>query len=158
MVQRQPHCLKDKSGKILSQDLHCQELCGKRTAKICRDRCMDFYPLKLDSVDESQNGAYLTRNKKIGGEFFDIVFIVGPENIQTILVPLSEKLQAEQQYFKSHNLTQRESEILKLIGEGMQNREISEKLGIKKSTLKTHLNNAYKKIAFDHRPERAKEF
>ena len=43
------------------------------------------------------------------------------------------------------NLTPREIEIMMLISQGLNNKEISEKLIIAMPTLKTHLNNIYSK-------------
>ena len=48
-------------------------------------------------------------------------------------------------------LTKRELEILSLLASGMQNREISTKLCITIDTVKTHVNNIYKKLKITDR-------
>lgn len=50
-------------------------------------------------------------------------------------------------------LTKRESEILSLITSGHNNREISSKLYISELTVKTHINNIYKKLGITNRME-----
>ncbi|MFJ7271385.1 LuxR C-terminal-related transcriptional regulator [Streptomyces sp. NPDC099050] len=50
------------------------------------------------------------------------------------------------------DLTRREREVLALIGQGLPNREIAEKLFISEATLKTHINNLFAKAGI---PDRA---
>lgn len=49
------------------------------------------------------------------------------------------------------DLTQREKEILKLVSLGDSNAQIAEKLFIREITVKTHLNNIFRKIGVDNR-------
>ncbi len=49
------------------------------------------------------------------------------------------------------DLTQREKEILKLVACGNSNAQIADKLFIREITVKTHLNNIYRKIGVDNR-------
>jgi LuxR family maltose regulon positive regulatory protein len=43
-------------------------------------------------------------------------------------------------------LSERELEVLRLIGEGYSNQEIADKLVVALSTVKTHINNIYSKL------------
>lgn len=52
-----------------------------------------------------------------------------------------------------YGLTQRETEILFLLCQGLINTQISEKLNISESTVKTHFNNIYKKLNISNRTE-----
>jgi DNA-binding NarL/FixJ family response regulator len=56
---------------------------------------------------------------------------------------------------KSENsdLTQREDEIMRLITEGKDNREIAASLNIEEKTVKNHINNIYSKIGVRSRRE-----
>ena len=50
-------------------------------------------------------------------------------------------------------LTKRESEVLKEISNGLNNKEISEKLFITESTVKKHVSNILQKLNFKNRQE-----
>jgi two-component system, NarL family, response regulator LiaR len=53
------------------------------------------------------------------------------------------------------NLTEREREVLSLIAEGKNNREIAEKLVISEKTVKTHVSNILNKLHLDDRTQAA---
>jgi LuxR family maltose regulon positive regulatory protein len=48
-------------------------------------------------------------------------------------------------------LSAREMEVLGLIDEGLSNAEIAERLSVANSTVKTHINNIYNKMAVETR-------
>lgn len=50
-------------------------------------------------------------------------------------------------------LTARETEVLRLIAQGLSNQEIAERLYIGEATVKTHINNTFAKIGARHRAE-----
>jgi two-component system, NarL family, nitrate/nitrite response regulator NarL len=50
-------------------------------------------------------------------------------------------------------LTAREREVVRLVGEGMRNKEIAERLSISEGTVKIHLHNVYDKLGVDGRLE-----
>jgi DNA-binding NarL/FixJ family response regulator len=52
-------------------------------------------------------------------------------------------------------LTEREQEVLRLIANGMNNREIAEKLFISEKTVKTHVSNMLGKLHLDDRTQAA---
>ncbi|MFF1694109.1 response regulator [Streptomyces sp. NPDC058257] len=51
------------------------------------------------------------------------------------------------------DLTRREREVLTLIGQGLPNRAIAEKLFISEATVKTHINNLFAKAGFQDRAD-----
>jgi DNA-binding NarL/FixJ family response regulator len=51
------------------------------------------------------------------------------------------------------NLTPREAEVLALIGEGLSNREIGERLVLGQATVKTHVNRIFAKIGVQTRAQ-----
>ncbi|HEY1821971.1 MAG TPA: response regulator transcription factor [Trebonia sp.] len=53
----------------------------------------------------------------------------------------------------SGNLTPREVEVLALIGEGLSNREIGERLVLSQATVKTHVNRIFAKIGTQSRAQ-----
>ena len=54
---------------------------------------------------------------------------------------------------KKEPLTEREQEVLKMLTQGASNKEIAEKLCIKEVTVKTHLNNIFKKLKVTSRTQ-----
>jgi len=54
-----------------------------------------------------------------------------------------------------NGLTDREQEVLQLIADGMNNREIAEKLVISEKTVKTHVSNILNKLHLDDRTQAA---
>lgn len=56
---------------------------------------------------------------------------------------------------KRDNLTRREYEVLTLIAEGLNNREIAERLFISEKTVKNHVSNIFKKINVSDRIQAA---
>ena len=53
----------------------------------------------------------------------------------------------------SDGLTARETEVLRLIAQGLSNPEIAGQLSISEATVKTHINNTFAKIGARHRAE-----
>ena len=72
----------------------------------------------------------------------------GEKYVQPELTPLlNQKLvEKESDLDKIHSLTKRELQILKLIAEGLFNKEIGDRLNISERTVKNHVFNLFKKI------------
>lgn len=50
-------------------------------------------------------------------------------------------------------LTEREEQVLKLIANGLRNREISDNLGISESTVENHIHHIYTKLGISNRTQ-----
>jgi two-component system response regulator DevR len=70
----------------------------------------------------------------------------GPE-VSGALVSLERRLQEQSL------LTEREREVLRLLAEGLANREIGERLYLSADTVKTHLGNIYRKLGVEGRTQ-----
>ena len=81
----------------------------------------------------------------------------GEKYIQPELTPLlNQKLvEKESDLDKLHSLTKREVQILKLIAEGLFNKEIGDRLNISERTVKNHVFNLFKKIGAADRTQAA---
>ena len=55
-------------------------------------------------------------------------------------------------------LTRRELEILALLADGMTTPQISERLGIRPATIKTHLTSVYRKTGAQNRVQAARHY
>jgi DNA-binding NarL/FixJ family response regulator len=64
-------------------------------------------------------------------------------------------LQRRAQGRPADELTPREREVLELVGQGLANKQISRKLGIKEKTVKAHLTNVFQRIGVSDRTSAA---
>jgi DNA-binding NarL/FixJ family response regulator len=76
----------------------------------------------------------------------------------SVQLRLIQSLRGEEQPARSgsslpDDLTQREAEVLRLIAQGLNNREIAERLFISEATVKTHINNIFSKAELRDRAQ-----
>jgi hypothetical protein len=83
---------------------------------------------------------------RLGKDFFDVLFFASIPYRMVLLYPLRRKYKAWAKRLRSHGLSPRELEIAQYCVQGMTNSAIASKLCISQATLKTHLNNIYKKM------------
>ena len=78
-------------------------------------------------------------------------------SIATALVKDSQNMNNEnnKEFMKVKSLTKREYEVLILIAEGLNNRDIAEKLFISEKTVKNHVSNIFKKLEVNDRIQAA---
>lgn len=80
----------------------------------------------------------------------------GEEFIDASLIPMmKDKMRADAAKGKNDVLTRREIEILRLVAEGLFNKEIAYKLSISEKTVKNHVSNIFKKIGVSDRTQAA---
>ncbi len=137
-------CVKSPDGTVQSQNKTCKEICGDQKSKICTEGCMALYKKNIEGT--SCIGTQTFRAQNTGDSLYDIVMLNDGEQLITILCLLNEKHKTDIEYFKQFGLTGRELEIVGLVIQGNTNKEVSEKLFISKSTIKSHLNSIYRKI------------
>lgn len=76
-------------------------------------------------------------------------------SLATLLVKEYGSKDHAQNKSKKDSLTRREYEVISLIAEGLNNREIAEKLFISEKTVKNHVSNIFKKIEVNDRIQAA---
>ena len=103
----------------------------------------DGYILKESDSDELKNAIY---------NFYE-----GKRNIQPNMTPMLNSYLASkaEDDKKLVGLTKREIQVLKLVAEGMFNRDIAERLEISERTVKNHIANIFKKIQVSDRTQAA---
>ena len=80
----------------------------------------------------------------------------GETYIDFTMVPLlNEKIAQEKEKLEDDKLTRREIEVLKLLVEGLFNKEIAYKLSISEKTVKNHVSNIFKKLGVFDRTQAA---
>lgn len=75
------------------------------------------------------------------------------DSVGRVLDRMTRRESARQEAGSS--LTPRETDVVRLVAEGLRNREIAERLGIGEGTVKIHLHHAYEKLGVDSRLELA---
>ncbi|MBO32762.1 MAG: hypothetical protein CMM74_07275 [Rhodospirillaceae bacterium] len=138
-------CVKDNDGNVIGQNAASRELCGELLCQQCDRGCTDIY-----EKDESQQwkdwGSRTYRNCKISGLYFDLTIISSSRQVVTILQSLEQKYQQAYEYYSKFGLGARELQVIKLVIAGLSNNQISERLFISTTTLRTHLKNIYNKV------------
>lgn len=79
--------------------------------------------------------------------------VLAPEVQRRLLTLASRPTPTTPTKDQAVDLTPREREILGLIGEGLRNPEIADKLVISEATVKTHINNLFAKAGFHSRAD-----
>ncbi len=97
---------------------------------------VEGYIVDILDIDEF---AYMIHKIIMGKKFYDLDL-------------LQELFEDEDKNCRS-NLTVRENEILILVGEGLNNKEISQKLFITENTVKKHVSSIFTKLGFKNRKE-----
>lgn len=138
-------CVKDTERRVLAQNEHCRSLCGDCVGQICRQGCMALFA--ADATHQWRDGgSRLYPNSCVHGGFFDVTLLCSGQRIVTLLQPLKARYDAALAWYRDKGLTRRETEVIALTIRGVSNSEICRRLSISLATLKTHLNNVYRKV------------
>ena len=138
-------CLIRSNNVVAYQNSACKKLCGTHAGNLCPQTCVDSCE-KAQGRALDESGIQLFKNMRLGREFFDVLFYSALPFRLVLFYPLKQKFEKWLGRFKDHDLSRREMEIAGLRLQGFNNSAISQRLGISKATLKTHLNNIYKKM------------
>lgn len=134
-------CIKDKEKVVLFQNNICLHTCGNMEGKICTKGCMESYA--------AVPGMTLIKNSEVDNKLVDAVVINDGKTLTTLLyehTPSELDLKKEKAKLLSFDLSKSELTIFLLVLMGKRNTQIEKELFISKATLKTHLNNIYKKL------------
>lgn len=138
-------CIKNLDGEVLQQNKACLDICGDCLGKVCTIACMELYA-KDETRQWDKWGSRVYANSFAHDGYYDITLLCSNVQMITLLQPLEKQYQKALAYYESLNLTKREIEILSYVIKGASNLEICKCISISKSTIKTHLNNIYKKV------------
>lgn len=147
-------CVKGQDKTVVFQNQLSVDLCGNLTGKVCEKGCMNLYH-QVEECSAISQGMKLFKNTDIDGAKVDAMIVNDGEKISTFIYPLDEtqdKFIEQEKFLIGRGLTKSETRIMQMVLIGLTNAEIAEKLFISKATLKTHLNNAYKKLPASMRP------
>lgn len=109
----------------------------------------------LKAIEIGVNG-YVLKDSELAVLRKAIFSVYHGENyIQPSLAPLLMKRLDSSVDENEEGLTKREMEVLKLIAEGLFNKEIADKLSISEKTVKNHVSNIFRKINVSDRTQAA---
>lgn len=134
-------CIKNTNKEVIYQNDICIKTCGEMGGIVCEKGCMDSYLFTP--------GMSLIKNSQIDNNQVDAVVINDGKTLTTLIYPYiqnEEDQQKEKEKLLSFGLSKSEVTIFLAVMMGKKNRDIQKQLFISKSTLKTHLNNIYKKL------------
>jgi DNA-binding NarL/FixJ family response regulator len=153
---------------VLLLDINMPEMNGLQVLQYIRETKKNVKVLILTIHNEVE---YLMRAVEIGVDGYVLkdsdsavlkkaIFCVnrGETFIQPELTPqLKIKMEEKSNYASSYDdsLTKREVEVLKLLAEGLFNKEIAYTLAISEKTVKNHVSNIFKKINVSDRTQAA---
>lgn len=151
-------CVKDQEKRVLFQNDNSVKTCGSAVGEVCGKTCMQLYH-QVEECSAVSEGMKLFKAVEVDGHKVDALIVNDGERITTLLYPLDadqEKFKKQEAFFKEKGLTKSELRIMQMVMQGMTNAAIAEQLFISKATLKTHLNNIYKKLPASMRPSQVR--
>lgn len=114
---------------------------------------------QVEECSAISEGMKLFKGTEVEGHKVDALIVNDGERVTTFLYLLDEdqdKFKRQEAFFRERGLTKSELRIMQMVMQGMTNAAIAEKLFISKATLKTHLNNIYKKLPASMRPSQVR--
>lgn len=145
-------CVKDGGRKVLFQNELCIAKCGNMQGRVCSGSCIEKYSETCASKGVAADGFLLFPKLALQDGIADAMMVRTGDEILTLLYPLEDKNSEKMEFYREKGLTKSELNIMSLLLSGLTNTEIAKKLFISKATLKTHINNVYKKIPMGMRP------
>ncbi len=156
------------STDVLLLDINMPNMNGLKVLQHLREKKKNIRVLILTIHNEVE---YLVRAVEIGVDGYVLkdsdssvlkkaIFCLyrGETFIQPELTPMLKERMEEKNAFSSNfddDLTRREIEVLKLLAEGLFNKEIAYTLDISEKTVKNHVSNIFKKINVSDRTQAA---
>jgi hypothetical protein len=138
-------CVKSAEREVLYQNDLCLKTCGSMEGKVCTKGCMANY--------SPVAGMTLIKKSVVDASIVDAVVINDGKTLTTLIYQSSnneEEKKKENEKLLSYELSKSELVIFLKVLDGAKNSQIIKDLFISKSTLKTHLNNIYKKLPTDY--------
>lgn len=144
-----------KNIDIVLLDVMMPNMDGWETLKHIRsdERSKNLPVIMLTAVNDEQK---MVAGLKNGADDY----IVKPFILPNLLARMEAVLRRSQLTTKSNkintdldNLTSKEKEIMELVSQGLSNKQIADKLFVREVTIKSHLNNIFKKLKVENRTQ-----
>ncbi len=138
-------CIKSKNAVVEFQNQKCFDLCGDQLNKKCEKGCMLRYA--KSKADPAFDHSYkIIKNMESNDALVDAIIINDGQNITTLLLEKNPAVEEQMIQISRFKLSNSEMNVMEKYLLGFSNDEISKQLFISNATLRTHLNNIYKKI------------
>ena len=135
-------CVRDENNVVMHQNERCHAHCGPMVGRQCETGCQ----AKLNA-NKIQDSGYVEIKDVFPNGHTVNALVFNDKKIQvTLLFDMTEKVNEILEQLKPYALTETETSVIRLVLSGHCNQEVANKLGIEKSTVKTHINKCYKKI------------
>jgi NarL family two-component system response regulator LiaR len=149
-------------------DLVMPGMSGAEATHLIREDCPQIQVIALTSFQEKelvrealQAGAISYLLKNVSAEDLAAAIreaaagrsTLAPEAIQALIQADDPAAAGEQDPAQAFGLTPRETEVLTLLVEGLNNPEIAERLVVSRSTAKAHVSNILSKLGVSNRAE-----
>ena len=144
-------CIKSQNEIVEFQNTECKTLCGHMVGRKCEKGCMSRYS-KANSNSVFDQGYQVLKNVDTDGHIVDALMINDGKNLTTILFDRTKEVNNQLDHLEQFRLSKSEMAVIEKFLYGFKNIDIAKQLFISKSTLRTHLNNIYKKL-----PEKVKQ-
>lgn len=152
----------DELFDLVLLDIMMPKMDGWETLKNIRKTpiCKDIPVIMLTAVNEDQK---MVTGLKIGADDYIVKPFVLPNLLARIEAVLRRSRTIQNKSLKSNvtinqinqfnSLTRREKDVLLLVTQGENNKSIAEKLVVSEITVKSHLNNIFKKLNVSNRTQ-----
>lgn len=152
----------DELFDLVLLDIMMPKMDGWETLKNIRKTpiCKDIPVIMLTAVNEDQK---MVTGLKIGADDYIVKPFVLPNLLARIEAVLRRSRNTQNKSQKSNvtinqinqfnSLTRREKDVLLLVTQGENNKSIAEKLVVSEITVKSHLNNIFKKLNVSNRTQ-----
>lgn len=146
---------KDENIDIILLDVMMPNMDGWETLKHIRsdERIKNLPVIMLTAVNDEQK---MVAGLKNGADDY----IVKPFILPNLLARMEAVLRRSKSTTKSNkiktdldNLTAKEKDVMELVSQGLSNKQIADKLFVREVTIKSHLNNIFKKLKVENRTQ-----
>lgn len=157
--------LEEKDPDVLLLDINMPKMNGLEVLEKIREKGIKRKVLILTLHNEMD---YIIKAKNIGVEGYVLkdselavlrkaIFSVYEGNtfFQPSLIPFLNGKEKKAETAQEDSLTKREMQVLKLVAEGLYNKEIANRLSISEKTVKNHMSSIFRKIHVSDRTQAA---
>ena len=144
---------------IILVDLQLPDGTGIDVMNRLKELCPDTHPIVLTSFDDDDA---LAESLEAGARAYILKTVRGAEITDVIRAVASGRVLLDERTVTRRradsgdptaNLTPSERKVLELIGDGLSNREIGEKLGVAEKTVKNHITSLLAKMGVQRRTQ-----